>query len=132
MVLRDPALIICLLSLSTGRNSWSISSNHRHLLINRDCLLCACRRTLGTLSTLATTLCLREEGLDPSLVDKIEGCSGCAGEEEVQKDARNWLAMKGGVLSICLHLRIKEAGSRLNNADSLVESLNLIDCTMGV
>jgi hypothetical protein len=89
MVLRDPALIISLLSLSTGGNSWSICSNHRNLLINRDCLLCACRRTLSALSTLATTLCLREEGLDPGLVDKIEGSSGCAGEEEVQEDAKN-------------------------------------------
>jgi hypothetical protein len=35
-------------------------------------------------------------------------------------------------MSICLHLRIKEAGSCLNNANSLVESLNLVNCTVGV
>lgn len=132
MVLRDPALIIHLLSLSTGRNSWSICSNHRHLFINRDCLLCACGRTLSALSTLATTLCLREESLDPGLVDEIEGSSGGAGEEEVQEDAKSKLATKKGVMTICLHLRIKEAGSCLNNTNSLIESLNLVDCTLGI
>jgi hypothetical protein len=35
-------------------------------------------------------------------------------------------------MSTCLHLRIKEAGSCFNNANSLVESLNLVNCTVGV
>jgi hypothetical protein len=35
-------------------------------------------------------------------------------------------------MSVCLHLRIKEAGSCLDNANSLVESLNLVNRTVGV
>jgi hypothetical protein len=39
---------------------------------------------------------LREEGLDPGLVDEVE-CSGeCSEEEEVEEDAVNELAFEAG------------------------------------
>ncbi len=88
MVLGDQALIVCLLGFSTSGNSWSISTNDRDLLVNGDSLLCSCRRTLGALSTLSSTLGLWEECLDPGLVYEVEGTGESCEEEKVEEDAR--------------------------------------------
>ena len=92
VVLRDPALIICLLGLSTSSNSWSICANDRDLVLRSHSLLRATGRTLGTLTTLSAALGLWEEGLDPGLVDEVEGSGEGCEEEEVQEDAANALA----------------------------------------
>jgi hypothetical protein len=44
-------------------------------------------RTLGTLPTLSTALGLWEEGLDPGLIDEVEGSGEGGEEEEVQENA---------------------------------------------
>ncbi len=89
MVVRNPALIIGFLGQSSSRNGRSISSNNRHLLLNWDSLLGSSGRTFGTLASLASAFGLWEEGLDPGLVDKVEGADEGSEEEEIQKDATN-------------------------------------------
>jgi hypothetical protein len=87
VVLRDPALIVCLLGLSASGHSRSICTNDRDLVLWSNSLLGATRGTLGTLSTLPATSGLWEESLNPGLVNEIEGSSKCGEEEEVQEDA---------------------------------------------
>ena len=89
MVLRDPALIICLLGLSTSGNSGAVCTNDRNLVFRSHGLLGTTGRTLGTLPTLSTTLGLWEEGLDPGLIDEVEGSGKGGEEEEVQENAAN-------------------------------------------
>ena len=92
VVLRNPALIICLLGLSTSSDSRSICANDRNLVFRSHSLLGATGRTLSALATLSAALGLWEEGLDPSLVDEVESSSEGCEEEEVQEDAANALA----------------------------------------
>ena len=87
MAVRNPALIICFLSQSTSRNSWSISTNDRDLILGRNRSLTSTGRTLGALTALASALGLWEQGLDPSLVDEVESSSEYAGDDEVEEDA---------------------------------------------
>jgi hypothetical protein len=86
VVLRDPALIVCLLGLSSSSDRWSIRANDRNLILRSHSLLRATGRTLGTLSALSAALCLWEEGLDPGLIYKVEGSGECGKEEEVQEN----------------------------------------------
>lgn len=87
MTLRDPALVISLLGQCTSRDSWSISTNDRHLLLGVKCLLGSGRGTLCALATFSAALQLWEEGLDPGLVDEVQGSSECGEEEEVEENA---------------------------------------------
>jgi hypothetical protein len=92
MVLGDPALVICLLSLSTSSNSGSVGANDRDLVFRGHSLLGTSRRTLSAVPTLSAALSLWEESLDPGLVYKVEGSGEGGEEEEVQEDAANELA----------------------------------------
>jgi hypothetical protein len=126
MSLWNPALIVSLLSQSTSCNSGSISTNDRNLIFRINSLLGTSRRTLSPFSTFSTSLCLWEEGLDPGLVYKVEGTAETTEEDKVEEDA--------GLISTsflwrleCSHLRIKDTCSSINDSDSLVESLDLVD-----
>jgi hypothetical protein len=94
VVLRDPALIIRLLGLSTSSNSRSIRTNDRDLVLRSHSLLGATGRTLGALATLSAALGLWEQGFDPGLVDEVESSGEGGEEEEVQEDAANELALQ--------------------------------------
>lgn len=83
MVGRDPGLIV---GLSTAGDSRAVSTDNADL-IGRVDLLGTTRRALGTLTALAATLLLREEGSDPSVVDKVDGTSEDAAENKVEEDA---------------------------------------------
>jgi len=66
--------------------SWSICANDRDLVLGFNGLLGASRGTLGALSTLATTLGLWEQSLDPGLVYEVESAGETCEEEEVKED----------------------------------------------
>ncbi|KAH0445785.1 hypothetical protein KCU90_g178, partial [Aureobasidium melanogenum] len=100
---RDPGLVV---GLSTAGNSRAVSTNNADL-VGRIDLLGTTRRTLGTLTTLAATLLLREEGSDPSVVDEVDSTSEDTAEDKVEEDAACQLA---------------QAHGSLDNRDSAVES----------
>ena len=130
MVIRDPALVISLLSQSTSSNSRPICTNDGDLVIHTNSLLGSRRGALGTLATLTTALCLREKSLNPGLVDEVQSSSDSSREEEVQKYARSGLAREPVArIRSCLHLGIKNAGSSVDYTNSLIESLDLVNCT---
>jgi hypothetical protein len=54
------------------------------------------RACCGTLSaiTLASALCLWEEGFDPGLIDEVYGSSETGEEEQIQEDSNYRLALK--------------------------------------
>jgi hypothetical protein len=91
MVLRDPALVISLLSQRTGSDSWAISTNNRDLILNIDSGLRSTRGTLSALSTFASATGLREQRLDPGFVHEVERTSEGSEEEEVEEDAASLL-----------------------------------------
>jgi len=86
MMIRNPALIIRLLRLSTSRNSRSISPNDRDLILGRNGSFGTSGRTLSALATFSSAFGLWEEGCDPGLVDEIEGTSEGGEEEEVKEN----------------------------------------------
>lgn len=83
MVLGNPALIVCLLSQSTGCNGRSISTNDGDLILGSNGLLGTLGRTLGALTTQSALLGLWEKSLDPGFVYEVENASGACEEEEV-------------------------------------------------
>jgi hypothetical protein len=95
MAVRNPALVICFLSQRTSRNSRSISTNDRNLILGRNRSLTSTRRTLGALTTLASALGLWEQGLYPGLVDEVESSSEYTGDDEVEKDAVQMILVLG-------------------------------------
>ena len=80
VVLGDPALVVLLAAGDAGGLGAREGLDLEGLLDQR--LL------LGRLGALS----LREEGLDPGLVDKVEGAAEDARQEEVEEDAGDWLA----------------------------------------
>lgn len=86
VVIRDPALIIRLLGHRTSCNSRPISTNNRNLILGRNSLLGSLGRALSTLTTLSSALGLREESLDPGLVNEVERAEESGEEGEVQED----------------------------------------------
>lgn len=131
---RDPALIVSLLRQGARRHGGAIASNDGDLVLRSDGLLRAARGTLGALAALAAAAGLREERLDPGLVDEVEGAGEGGEEEEVEEDATRCVLVlrfdESGVGLKGLHLGIKNAGCRLDNADGLVVGLELIDIAL--
>lgn len=84
----DPALIVRLLRQILGGDSWSISTNDTQLLFGWHGLLDTTQRATRTLTSLASTLGLGEESLDPGLVDKVERSGGSGGKHKVEEDTR--------------------------------------------
>ena len=93
MTFWNPAFVIRLLGHCTSGNSRSISANDRNLLFCVKCLLGAGRGTFGPLATLSAALQLWEEGLDPRLVDEVEGACEGGEEEEVQEDTAKMMSI---------------------------------------
>lgn len=77
MVLRDPALIVVLARSDSDRGGLGAGERLRNIDDLLDLLVGA-----GALS-------LREEGLDPGLVDKVESTDKSSREEEVEEDAES-------------------------------------------
>jgi hypothetical protein len=98
--LRDPALIV---SLRAGRHGRTVSAHHRDLLFRVHSLLSS-GGPLGSLTTLATALLLREELLDPDVVDCEDGAAEDASENKVEENAR---------IALSVILLDKMLGSRL-------------------
>lgn len=86
MMLRDPALIVRLLRKGARRDGRSVGTNHGNLIFGIDSLLGPGGAGARTLTTLATTLGLREELFNPRLVHKVEGTRKASEEEEVEKN----------------------------------------------
>lgn len=94
----------------------------------------------GLLALLGRTdrlLGLREQGLDPSLVDEVDGATKDTGKEQVEEDAVGeevsilMSSTKIGEYWLCnIHLRVKDAGRRLNNAGQTTVRLNLEDLVL--
>jgi hypothetical protein len=101
VVLRDPALIVVLARSDSDRGGLGA----RERLRNIDDLL--------DLLVGAGALGLREEGLDPGLVDKVEGTGESSREEEVEED----------------DLGVKEAGGGLNNRSRTIVNQDLVEVT---
>lgn len=78
MVVRDPALVVVLVSAGSGA---------RRLVARERFDDLGLARLLADLGALG----LREERLDPRLVNEVEGAAEDAGEEDVQKDAMDVL-----------------------------------------
>lgn len=127
MVVWDPALIVCLLCQILGGDSWSISTNYTQLLIGWNGLLGTSQRATCALASLASALSLGEESLDPGLVDEVERTGSSGGKHKVEEDARGPVSIGSFNCRIflekglCIHLGVKEASRRLNNADSVME-----------
>lgn len=123
----DPALIVRLLRQILGGDSWSVSANYAQLLLGWHSLLGTSQRATRALASLASTLGLGEESLDPGLVDEEERSGGSGGKHKVEEDARG--SVRNGSFNCrlflergaCIHLGVKEASWRLNNADSVME-----------
>lgn len=76
---------------------------------------------------------LGEEGLDPGLVDKVEGAGEGGGEEEVEEDAgKCQLSALVDRQRGNAHLRIEEARRSLDNGGRGVCGLDLVDAARGV
>jgi hypothetical protein len=83
---RNPGLIVgSTTGQSTAGDSRAVSTDNADLLGRVD-LLAATRGALGTLTTLAATLLLGEEGGDPGVVDEVNGTGKDTAEDEVKED----------------------------------------------
>lgn len=80
MVRRDPALVVALV----GARGGALASGEG-LLFGDGCA-----------GLLGRTLGLREEGLDPGLVDEVAGTGEAGREEEIQEDAVKGLILAYG------------------------------------
>jgi hypothetical protein len=117
MVGRYPLFII---ALSTRRHRRPIRPQSSGRFPRIDFLGATC--LLGFLATSAALL--REIRGYPDAVEQIEDSTGTREHEEVEEDTcNNSLAKFSQMIERDLHLRIKYAGIRLNNADRLIESL---------
>ena len=77
----DPALVV----LRASSNSWAVSADNSNLFSGVD-LLGALGGLLSALTTLAAALLLGKEGGDPGVVDKVDGSSESAEEDEVEEN----------------------------------------------
>lgn len=85
-MVRDPALIIRLGRYATCHRG-AISTS-QHLILGANSTRGTWCRTLSAVATLASAaLCLREEGLDPGLVDEVDGSSENGEEDEIQEES---------------------------------------------
>lgn len=75
MVLGDPGLVVSLVSASGY--AWRLGSGQR---------LSSLDRLLAFLAGARGALGLREEGLDPGLVDEVERSAEDTGQEKIQED----------------------------------------------
>lgn len=75
MVLGDPGLVVALVSASG--NAGRLGAGQR---------LSSFDRLLALLASARGALGLREERLDPGLVDEVEGAAEDSGQEEIQED----------------------------------------------
>ena len=121
---RNPTLIV---GFCTRCHSWTISSNDRDLIRRVD-LLRLTRRFLGPFAAFAAASLLWEKCSDPRAVDEVTGTTEGSEQEEVQE----YTAKVSDRINIpaCvlwdLHLWIKDAGIRFNNADCLIVGLECI------
>lgn len=76
MVLGDPGLVVAL--VGTSGDAGRLGAGQR---------LSGFDRFLALLGGARSALGLREEGLDPGLVDEVEGSAEDSGQEDVQEDA---------------------------------------------
>jgi hypothetical protein len=123
---RDPRLVVgSTTGQGTAGDSRAVSTDNADLLGRVD-LLAATRGALGTLTTLAATLLLGEEGGDPGVVDEVDGTGKDTAEDQVEEDAvatgQSVIDQANELRKRCLHLRVEEAGRSLNNRYSAVES----------
>lgn len=87
MVGRNPGLVVGSTTCQgTAGDSRTISTDNADLLGRVD-LLAATRGALGSLTTLAATLLLGEEGGDPGVVDEVNSTGKDTAEDEVEEDA---------------------------------------------
>lgn len=73
---------------------------------------------------------MREESFDPGLVDEVEGSGEYGEEEDIQKDAvpcQFESIATNDLRKEHSHLRIEDAGSGLDNSNSLIKSLYLVN-----
>lgn len=126
MVLGDPGLVVALVSASGDSGRFGAGQG-----------LSSLDRLLALLAGARSALGLGEEGLDPGLVDEVEGAAEDPGQEDIQEDSvQGWLA--GQVRSswlglVCdVHLGVKDAGGGLDDASQTVVSLDLEDLALGV
>lgn len=85
----DPALIIPLGRYATRRHG-AIRQ-----ILGASSSWCTWCRTLGAVATLSSAaLRLREEGLDPGLVDEVDGSSESGQKDEIQEESNRYLALK--------------------------------------
>lgn len=88
-------------------------------------------RLLGLLGSTRSALGLREEGLDPGLVDEVDGATESAGQEEVKENAGGHQYFIQGNKNVDnLHLGVKDAGRGLNDASQTTVGLNLEDLVL--
>lgn len=83
MVGRDPALVVALGAFTAAGSTGRLVAREGSVGIGGDGSLAA----LLAAGASAGLLGLREERLDPSLVDKVQGRAEEAGEEQIQEDA---------------------------------------------
>lgn len=121
VVVRDPRLIVVLVDTRGDANRLVA----RQGLGDLDGLL-------ALLASTRSLLGLRKQGLDPGLVDEVDGATEDAGQEEVEEDTRNsqLLNCRSEVFSLNVHLRVKDAGRRLHNAGQTAVRLNLEDLVL--
>lgn len=90
MVAGDPALVVALVSITAARETGGFVARESVGSLGLDHGRSAARSLLATGlrgTALAGGLGLREESLDPGLVDEVEGRAENAGQEEVEEDA---------------------------------------------
>lgn len=81
VVVRNPALVVGL--ASCGRSSHGLGAGERTVNLTLS----------GLLGGLGSTLSGREEGLNPSLVNKVQSTSERDGQEEVEEDTINRIVL---------------------------------------
>lgn len=118
---RDPALVVALV---VGTGAGALATGERLLLGGDGADLLGDSR-LGTLG-------LGEESLDVGLVHEVAGTSESAQQEDVQEDAVKYnvsfsFQVNKARKRRCLHLRIKDAGRCLNDANGMIIDTDLED-----
>lgn len=117
MVVRDPALVVVFSINDSNGNGLGAGEG----LNDVDSLL--------SLLSGAGALGLREEGLDPGLVDEVEGTSESSGEEEVEEDAECIVSLRREHGKRNIHLGVKKAGRSLNDGGRAIVDQDLVEGT---
>ena len=138
VVVGDPAFVVALGAVAAAGGAGRVVAGLGLGLRDRD------RLARGLLAARRRHLGLREERLDPGLVDEVEGRAERAGEEEVEEDAARgrgwfvsgcfvWVCMwaRNGRVKRSLHLGVKQAGGRLDDARRAAVGLDLEDLVGG-